>query len=263
MALLSVTIITLDAKDVPILGSVRSGMMQVLEPIGSGAASIGSPLRNAWNGVNNYEDLQAENEQLRQQLDELEGNVLSGADAREQVQKLREQLGVAFLGDIPVEVAQVSTGNFSSFDDHTTRINKGSDSGVQEGMAVVTASGLIGRVERVSNTQAVVRLITDPDVRVGVRLKSNDLGVGRGTGPDKPFLVDRGIGLDDEVNEGDPVTTSGLERAQFPPEIPIGVVENVTRNQAEQSQILEVQLAADLSRLDYVQVLKWLPEQPS
>jgi rod shape-determining protein MreC len=191
----------------------------------------------------------------------LEGQALVDADAQEQVRKLREQLGVPFVEGYEKIVAQVATGNFSSFDDFTARIDKGSDDGIAVGMPVVTNAGLIGSVERVSSDRAVVHLIIDPDFRVGVRLESNSLGVGRGSGPDGPFIVDRGIGLTVPVEQGDPVTTSGLERARFPKELPIGTVAKATRSQADQIQILEVELAADISALDYVQVLKWTPSK--
>ena len=35
MTLLSITVLTLDAKDVPVLGSIRSGMMRALSPVES------------------------------------------------------------------------------------------------------------------------------------------------------------------------------------------------------------------------------------
>ncbi|HKY13417.1 MAG TPA: rod shape-determining protein MreC [Microthrixaceae bacterium] len=259
MTLLSVTVLTLDSKDVPVLGSIREGMMSALSPVESAARTVATPFRNAWNGISDYDDLEAENQELREQLDALKGRELNTESFEEEVKKLREQLNVPFVTGFDVEVAQIATGNFSSFDDFTARIDKGSDHGVQVGMPVVTSAGLIGNIERVSPDRSVVHLITDPDFGVGVRLKSNAFGVGRGSGPKSPFIVDRGIGLDVEVAEGDPVSTSGQERAKFPKELPIGTVSKITRSQSDQTQILEVDLAADLGRLDYVQVLECLP----
>jgi len=45
----------------------------------------------------------------------------------------------------------------------------------------------------------------------------------------------------------------------MPGELPIGTVTKITRNQADQVQVLEVKLSADLTRLDFVQVLNWVP----
>src|SRR6478735_4970024 len=202
MVLLSITVLTLDAKDVPVLGSMRSGMMSALSPIESGARTVTKPFRNAWNGVSDYEDLEKENAELRRRVDDLEGQQLTNSDAEEQVRKLREQLNLAFPVPGETVVAQVATGNFSSFDEFQAKIDKGSDSGIEVGMPVITSAGLIGNIERVSADRSVVHLITDPDFNVGVRIKSNALGVGRGSGPDSPFIVDHGIALTAEVAEG-------------------------------------------------------------
>ena len=259
MILLSITVLTLDAKDVPVLGSIRSGVLRAVSPVGGAFKWATTPLRNAWNGMNNYDDLEAENHRLRRRLDALTGKALVNSDAAEQVTRLKEQLNVPFIGTIPRQVAQLSGGNFSSFDDNTARIDKGSSSGIAVGMPVVTNAGLIGRIQRVAVNSSTVQLITDPDLRIGIKLKSDDLGAGRGTGAGQSWLVDQNIGLADEVAKGDPVVTSGIDRALFPPGLPIGTVRSVTRDQADQIQILTVDLAADLTRLDYVQVLLWKP----
>jgi rod shape-determining protein MreC len=260
MTLLSITVLTLDAKDVPVLGSIRSGMMRALSPVESAAHSVTHPIHNAWNGMNHYDDLERQNEALRKEIDRLKGQQLSNADAQAQVEKLQQQLQVQQQTQVQTVVAQIATGNFSSFDDFTARIDKGSSSGIQVGMPVVTYGGLIGNISRVTSDQSVVHLITDPDFHVGIRLQSNALGVGRGSGSDGPFIIDQGVGLNVEVHKGDIVTTSGLESAKFPPGLNIGKVSKITRVQSDQSQILEVALSADLSRLDYVQVLKWTPQ---
>ena len=259
MVLASITVLTLDAKDVPVIGSIRSGALDALAPVGSAFNTVTKPFRNAWKGVSDYDELEEENQRLQAEIDRLRGQSEKTADLEEQVKKLKEQLDVPFAQDIPKTVAQVATGNFTSFDDNTAQINRGSDDGLEVGNPVVTNAGLVGRIVRVSRTRAVVQLITDPDLRIGIRVKSNDIGQGRGAGSDKPFLVYEGIGLTDSVAKGDVITTSGTERASWPGNLPIGLVSKVTRSQADQSQILEVERSADLSRLDYVQVLDWVP----
>jgi len=73
MVLASITVVTLDAKDVPVLGSIRSATLDVVSPIGSAFGSVVRPFRNAWRGVTDYGDLEAENRRLRGQIDELRG----------------------------------------------------------------------------------------------------------------------------------------------------------------------------------------------
>jgi rod shape-determining protein MreC len=259
MVLASITVLTLDAKDVPVIGSIRSGALDVLSPIGSAFKTVTTPFRNAWKGVTDFDDLERENQRLRARLDEAKGDTEKTADLEEQVRKLQEQLDVKQKLAIPAVVAQVATGNFSNFDDNTAQIDQGSDAGIRVGNPVVTKGGLVGRVVRVADTRSVVQLITDPDLQLGIRVKSNDIGEGRGAGSDKPFLVYDGIDLTDTVAKGDLITTSGTERAIMPGNLHIGTVTKITRNQADQTQILEVRRSADLTRLDYVQVLDWVP----
>ncbi len=259
MVLASITIVTLDAKDVPVLRSLRSTALDVLSPIGSAFQSVTGPLRNAWRGVTDYGDLEAENRRLRERLDELRGRSEASAELAVENRKLRDQLALKTETPIPTIVGRVATGNFTSFDDNTAIVDRGSDDGVKVGNPVVTKGGLVGRVQRVSATRAVVQLVTDPDLVLGIKVKSNDIGTGRGTGAGKPFLVDSGIDLTDEVAKGDLITTAGTQDSQMPGGIPIGTVTKIARNQADLVQVLEVRLAADLTRLDFVQILNWVP----
>jgi rod shape-determining protein MreC len=260
MVLASITVLTLDAKDVPVLGSIRSGALDVLAPVGSAFTTVTKPFRNAWKGVSDYDDLEDENAHLQAEIDRMRGQSERNAGLEEEVRKLEEQVGVRQNLPIPAVTARVATGNFTSFDDNTAQIDQGTNAGIAVGNPVVTEGGLVGRVMRVAKTRSVVQLITDPDLRIGIKVKSNDIGLGRGAGSDKPFLVYQGIDLTDTVEKGDLITTSGTERASWPGNLPIGRVTKVTRSQSDQTQILEVERSADLSRLDYVQVLNWVPQ---
>ena len=82
---------------------------------------------------------------------------------------------------------------------------------------------------------------------------------GHGTGPDRAFLVDSGVNLDQEVNKGEGIVTSGINTALFPGDLPIGTVTKVSTSQSDLTQVLEVELAADLVRLSAVRVLIWEP----
>ena len=58
-------------------------------------------------------------------------------------------------------------------------------------MPVVTGAGLVGRVVDVSKLRAIVRLVTDPNLDVGIRSPpTGDTGVARGNGPNRDLSVD-------------------------------------------------------------------------
>jgi rod shape-determining protein MreC len=260
LSLVAVTLITLDARDVPVFTSIRNFASDTFAPVGDAFGWATTPVRNAWHGITGYSDLERQNEALRQQLGELKAKQITGANAEVQLRKLNDQLHLGFAEDIPTQVARVTSGPFSNFQDYRLDIDKGSDSGLKPGMPVVTKDGLAGRLERVSRTRSVVQLITDPDFVVGVRLASSqDLGVGHGGGDSGRFIVDRGIELADPVKPGEAVLTSGLTDSVMPPDLPIGLVDKVTPDENTRVQLLQVHYGVDFSRLDVVQVLKWTP----
>ncbi len=261
VSLVAVTLITLDARDVPVFTGVRNAASDAFSPVSGAFEWATTPVRNAWHGMTGYGDLQAENERLRQRLDRLQGQSMEGANAIAQLKALNEQLHLGFVADdVPTQVARVASGPYSNFDDHRIEIDKGSDQGLSPGMPVVNDGGLVGRLDRVSRTRSVVQLLTDPDFVVGVRLaNSQDLGVGHGGGEGNKFIVDRGIELSDPVKPNDVVLTSGLTDAIMPPGIPIGLVSKVTPDENTQLQLLQVDMKVDFSQLDVVRVIKWKP----
>lgn len=260
VTLLAITVITVDAVGGDALDPVRNATAEVVGPAGDAVRWATTPFRNAWAGITGYDELEQENRELRDQLDEALAEDIGNRNAVEQLDRLREQLDIGFVGEIPTEVARVASGPRSNFTDHRLEINKGSESGLEVGMPVVTKGGLAGRLERVGPTRSVVQLATDPAFVIGVRVaETQDLGIGHGSGPDGPFVVDTGIELVDQVEVGDALVTSGLNRAVMPPDLPVGVVSEVQPDEAARSLILRADLSAKLSQLDVVQVLKWVP----
>jgi rod shape-determining protein MreC len=262
LTLLAVTLITLDARGVVAITSAREGAVDVFAPVRDGAKWVTTPFRNAWNGITGYDALREENQDLRAELDRRRGEELRNANAVAELERLEEQLGIRYLGDLDTQIARVTTGAYSNFTDHTLELDRGSDEGLAVGNPVVTEAGLVGRLVQVSRTRSVVQLLTDPDLNVGIRLVSTgDIGVGRGGGDAETFLVDRGIDIADPVEPGEVVVTGGFEDAIMPPgqPIPVGTVDRVTADSAARIQVLHVDFAVDFTRLDVVQVIRWTP----
>jgi cell shape-determining protein MreC len=78
----------------------------------------------------------------------------------------------------------------------------------------------------------------------------------------RPLVVDQGIpvNLEDNVRTREPVTTSGVSRSAFPPDIPVGRVTEVSAAADQLSLVLSIDPLADLDRLTLVRVLLWEPE---
>lgn len=257
LILTSITLLTLDFRGFSPLGSVRSAVLDAFEPVGNFASDTLSPVRDAWNGAFGYDDVQSENEALRQRIDELEGQITSGDVAKQSLQQLLEQVDIPFVGDIPTASARVVSGAVGNFD-QTIEIDKGENAGIRAGMSVVTGRGLIGVVKTTSSDRAVIELLSSGAYSVGFSIVgTNVLGDARGLADGQRMTATTDV--DRIVVPGQILVTSGLARSRFPQGLPIGTVTNVTKDEGALEQQLDVQMLADLSDLTFVSVVLWEP----
>jgi rod shape-determining protein MreC len=142
-----------------------------MSPVESAVEVVTNPIERAWNGIVNYDEVERENEALRDQLDRLIGSQASAEASVLEYQELRALFNLPSLAGIETEVAQV-VGESVNNVDQIVEIDKGRSSGVAIGMPVVNQAGLIGKVASVTNTTARVRLITDRDYGIGVKIVS-------------------------------------------------------------------------------------------
>jgi rod shape-determining protein MreC len=250
--------LTANFRSTGLVQDVRGAAATVFAPVRDALGGVFDPVGNVWNGIFGYGDLEAENEQLRQRLAELEGQVARNDDAQRRLEAL-EAANDLPLSRIPSIVARVSAGPVSSFD-HSLEINRGSLAGVKVGMPVTGGAGLVGRVVQVTDERSVIQLITEPGFEFGVRHgPTGEIGIATGNGTRDPISVGD-VRPDATVQAEDLVFTSGVHRSLFPPDVPVGRVVNVEPSADRLSQDLTVEPLEDLSRLLYVIVLLWEPE---
>jgi rod shape-determining protein MreC len=259
LVLTSVTVLTLDFRGSGVVSDLRDGAATVFGPVRDAGAWIGRPVADAWNGVFGYNDLERENRQLRERLDEMEGQQAHTEEILRQFDEIAELEGITTFSDLPSVLARVTGGSLSNFE-NTIVIDRGSSDGLAEGNPVVTGAGLVGRLTQVTGDRSVVQLLSDPGFDVGVRLaRSGSIGVGHGNGEGNPFVVDQGVQLNVDVNRNEVVSTSGLTGSIFPADVPIGRVAGIDTASNQLEQVLEIELLADLEDLSYVRVLQWTP----
>lgn len=251
----SLTVLTLDYRDTGPVQGVRGVFRTVLSPFEGVGNAVASPFRNGWKGIFDYDDLEDENEELRQRIAEMEGDEIRDRAAAEELVELRDTVGLSTGLDIENVVAEVTSGPLTSFDS-TFEINRGSGDGLAAGMPVITPGGLVGRIEAVEGGRARIRVITDPEYPgFGVKLvESRDVGRAQ-PGRDGLIEVREGIQLDSAVSEGEDVVTSGLDGSAYPAGIPVGTVERVGRTDDRVEQTVTVRPSADLEGLSLVVVL--------
>jgi len=130
-------------------------------------------------------------------------------------------------------------------------INKGRQDNVLPGMAVLTADGIVGRIQASYPNAALVLLIPDPDSGVGVLLGGSRVrGVLKGRGKQECLLdyVDHEV----QVEVGETVYTSGDDRI-YPKGLRVGEVMKLAMG--PDFQEIYVRPYAELDRLDEVLVV--------
>ena len=257
----ALTLLTMQYRGVEPLAAFQRGVRDVVEPLRSATDRISAPFRSAWNGLLDYDELVAENERLANELARQRGRRLTAVADAELLDRLLGEVGIDVAGGRSVVVRILGTppGNFAT---HTIEVDKGSDDGLAEGMPVVTAAGLVGRLETVDRSRSTVRLATHPEFRVGVRLVgSQDEGLARGGGQTGFLVVDAGIGLDAKVEAGEVVVTSG-GRSLFPADVPVGRVLDPDED-ADYERTVVVEPIASLENLSFLNVLLIVDEPTS
>ena len=141
-------------------------------------------------------------------------------------------------------------------------INKGSNDGVQDYMAVTMDGALVGYTYNVSASKSTVRTIIDSEASIaGLISSSRDQGTIRGTlGVDGTALCRMYYLPEDNLpRPGDLVVTSGVGMS-FPKGIPIGTVKESTRGMESNKQFVVVEPQADFQHIEYVIVLRYQPD---
>jgi len=136
---------------------------------------------------------------------------------------------------------------------HYLTIDRGSVDGLEAGMPVVTARGLVGHIDEVFPRTARVMLLTDPASTVAALIQSSRAtGIVQGEG--RRSLTMRFVEQSEPVVKDDIVLTSGIG-GTFPKRLVIGQVVSVHRSDVEMFLEIVVQSAVNFDRLESVLVI--------
>ena len=208
-------------KDVPL---IRVWAVTAVTPVEQGLELV---RRYTWGLVEDYfvllgvrsqnEKLQHENGQLKIENHYLKSE-LATAD--------RAQALSVFQAHSPSKtVAARVIGNGTGANSKVVFVDRGSTSGIESGMAVVTPDGIVGKVVDAYPMASLVMLVTDPTFAAGVISQKNRVrGTLKGLGQTK-CLVDYAQN-EEKVDEGEWFYTSGDDRI-FPRGFPVGQVTSV------------------------------------
>ncbi|MFA5535822.1 MAG: rod shape-determining protein MreC [Bacillota bacterium] len=232
----------------------------LLAPLESGVTTITQAGKDFFEGFTKYNRTKEENLLLQKQVEELTGELYLLEEYRLENLRLRSLVNfeASFVDQRELLAAKVIGRNPSNWR-KTFTINKGRIHGLQEGMAVVTTKGVVGRIGILGERSAEVLLILDHEGALGGMVQNTRFpGIVEGTGDDKIPLQMVQLPYDSLVREDDIIVTSGLGGI-FPKGLPIGYVINIipeSNGLMKKAQLLPF---VDFDRIEEVLIV--LPEK--
>jgi rod shape-determining protein MreC len=233
----------------------------VKDMVGFGQSLISKPVNYTAGVIENVQDLQntyTENEKLKSRLDELVKLETQVRDLNQDNEELRAVLEKKEdLRKYNTIQATVIARNPERWDELVT-INKGEVNGIKSDMAVISSSGLIGKVKSVNQFSSTVELISTDNTKnrisTVVQGKKDANGWIEGYDTEKKEILVKRIPKDFVVDKGSKVITSGLGGV-FPKGLVVGEVKEVKPDQYGLTQTAYVKPAADFYHLEHVMVI--------
>jgi rod shape-determining protein MreC len=202
--------------------------------------------------------LARQNQQLRHDNDLLRQEVRALSETGRENLRLRQLLDVKQHAAFRTVTARVIGRDASNWW-RSLQIDRGSNDGLTDNMAVLNADGLIGKTVSVTRGQARVLLLIDPNCKAAAFLQdTREPGVVSGVNTAfniSPHLTMTYVNRDAKVTPGESVITSGLGGV-FPKGILIGATTRARMNrQTGMYQDVDITPAVDFRRLEEVFVI--------
>lgn len=238
--------------DSGILHGARRTALTISAPIAQLGTTLSSPFRSAGQFVRGLGASPKRLAALEKQNDELRARLAELEEARQENERLRGLVDFAEERKLAKLGARVIRRPINTWEGVIV-IDRGSEDGVEPGMPVIAAQGLVGQVAEVSASSSTVRLITDQQSGVAAMIQSSRAtAVVRGSvgGELSADFVDRA----QLPIVGDVVITSGLGGV-YPTGIVVGDVTAVDDRRGELYPRVSVESRVPIDRIEEVFVL--------
>ncbi len=223
---------------------------------------------NFLEGINDAYHVYEENRALKASLDQY-AQISAELKLKEmENRELRAALNAQkTLQNYQLRLAEVVARNTDQWNDVVT-IDKGMKQGIKKDMAVITSTGLIGRIQNVSNFSSTVELLSSLERNSHISASIITKQIVNGTpsyklvngivddyDPKERLLIMRKIPLDQKFAVKDQVVTSGLGGV-VPKGLFIGHVARVETDNLGLTQTAYIQPSADFTQINQVLVVE-------
>jgi rod shape-determining protein MreC len=250
VALISAQVNT--ASGLPVLQVVTFGSFSEVQ---RGTMSVIDGVRGLWSGYVALQEVQQENNALKQELATLQVTLQQERAEAQRTDNLRQLLELRERAQLDTVAAEVIAGA-ANLDFKTVTIDKGTSEQLATDMAVISPAGVVGRVIMPSRRASMVQLLIDRNAAAGALIERTRVqGVVVGTG-DGMLRLQYVPGTAD-VKAGDLVVTSGIDGI-YPKGFVIGTIDHADRGAGAYHEIV-IRPAVDFSRLEEVLIVRTPP----
>jgi rod shape-determining protein MreC len=149
--------------------------------------------------------------------------------------------------------ARVINNSTNASDNYVT-INRGSKDGIRKNMAVISGTGVVGRVEHVSAHFASILSALSTKLKVNAKLKGGTNGFVVWDEKSASVLTMIDVPQQVTVKKGDTVYTNNFS-LYFPPDVMIGTVIKTEVEKKKGMQIIYLRSSTNFHNLQYVYVI--------
>lgn len=214
--------------------------------------SVLTLMRRELGGFVFYHGNLVEKERLQKQVDILKNKIILTKEIYLENARLKEILSFKQKSQLKVIVSRV-IGRAPDSWSSVVIIDKGTDSGIRQGMAAINYLGLLGRVVETTAFSSKVLLINDPSLGVSAIVqRSRQEGLVSGTLGTN--LIMRYLPEGSDVKVDDVIITSGLN-AIYPKGILVGKVIDIGKEFSGLSSYAIVRPAVNLASIEEVLVV--------
>lgn len=238
------------------LSPAGGALREVIAPLARAVTLVGNKGQNFLQLFFNLGRLGAENERLKRQVAELEGQIVQLEEYRQENQRLKQMLAYkeATKQLWQLKAAPViyrNPGNWFS----TLTLGLGANEGLRKDQVVITPAGVVGRIIKVTPRTAEVLLLLDREGAVGGMVQATRLpGVVEASPDYKGYLQMIHLAHDAPIEKNQIVITSGLGGI-FPKGLVIGKVVEILPETGGLMKRALIAPAVDFDRLEEVLVI--------
>ncbi|HNW09594.1 MAG TPA: rod shape-determining protein MreC [bacterium] len=236
------------------LNPIESLLVRVFSPAQATLYSASQGAGSFYDSWVRRRDLLAENNQLRDWLEQYQTDHSKIISLEQENQLLKQELNFIEEQQLKAVSAKIITGVSDPLS-RSVVINRGSVDGLVKGLAVVSDRGiLVGKIHEVNDYFSKVLLLTDNNSKVAATIQNTDQTAGLVEGQFGLSFSMTNIPQDQQIKNGDLVVTSGLE-GNIPKNLLIARIESVNQVENEIFKTAVLSPVISFDNLSYVLVL--------